>query len=537
MRGTKPTSDETFRLPLRLSGMAHEIELKLDAASTAAQRVLDAAWLKRLEIAAPKREHLVSVYYDTAACTLRERGMSLRVRHSGKRRIQTVKAGPRGACGPFCRQEWEREIAGNRPDLHGAGDRALECFPRKKLKRELRPVFATDITRTAIPVRYRDSEVEIAIDRGEVRTRRRQMPISEIELELKSGDPAQLVRLARRIARATRAGYGIASKAERGYGLSRGDGPAPIFAREILLTADMTAGDALTTIGLACLHHFAANRAAVEAGDSEGVHQMRVGLRRLRAAFSFFKDLLHDAESERIKRDLRWLLGELGPARDLDVLISETVEPLRRERAGGAELAILMTDLNHRRRSGFERAKEAVASDRFRQIVLDTALWTTGGAWTTGTEPLAAGRRTRCVADFAAEEFARRNGKIRKKLKKVAKLNPRRRHKLRIAAKKLRYADEFFASLYDTGRAKRRLNSHGEALKTLQSALGKLNDMYVHRKAAGDFVNGKHRAKKKAQKAFALGLISGDDRAHIAALMHAATKAGKHLAAAKSFWN
>ena len=517
--------------------MAREIEVKLEAPMTALRRLLDAAWLKRLETAAPKRNHLVSIYYDTAACDLRERGMSLRVRHIGKRRIQTVKAGPRGACGPFCQQEWEHEIKGNRPDLDGAQDSPLEDLPRKELKLALRPVFATDVARAAIPVRCDGSEIEIAIDRGEVRTRRWQMPISEIELELIDGNPAQLIKLARRIARVTRAGYGIASKAERGYGLSRGRGPMAIVAREILLSPDMTAGESFTTIALSCVHHFAGNRDAVEAGESEGVHQMRVGLRRLRAAISFFKDLLQDAESARIKRDLKWLIGELGPARDLDVLISERVEPLQRERADGTELALLKSDLKHRRRSGFERAKEAVASDRYRQIVLEAALWTTGGAWATGTEPLASERRDRCVVDFAAGEFARRHGNIRKKLKKMEELDPRRRHKLRIAAKKLRYADEFFASLYNRGGAKRRLKHHGKALKELQSALGKLNDMQVHNQVAGDFVRTSHRAKKKPQKAFAFGLISGDDHAHIAALMNAAMRAGKHLTAAKPFWN
>jgi triphosphatase len=517
--------------------MAQEIEVKLEAPAAAARRLLDAGWLRRLATATPKREHLVSVYYDTAACALRERGMSLRVRQVGKRHIQTVKADPRGDCGPFCRQEWENEIEGNRPDLDRAAESPLRRFGRKKLKRALRPVFATDITRAALPVRCSGSEVEIAIDRGEVRMRRRQKPISEIELELKSGDAAQLVQLARRIARETGAGYGIATKAERGYGLSRGEQAVATGAREILLDPDMTAGEAFTTIALSCLHHFAGNRDAVEAGESEGVHQMRVGLRRLRAAISFFKDLLQDAESEHIKRELKWLLGELGLARDLDVLISESVEPLQRERANGAELALLKTDLKHRRHSGFERAKQAIASDRYRQIVLDTALWATGGAWLSSTEPLAAGRRDRCVNDFAAEEFSQRNGKIRKKLKKIEKLAPRARHKLRIAAKKLRYADEFFANLYDRGGAKRRLKRHGQALKELQSALGKLNDMQVHDAMAGDFVRAKQRTRKKPQKAFALGLISGKDHARARALLAEGIEAGRDLAAVKPFWN
>ncbi len=518
-------------------GMAHEVEVKLAASPAAARRLLAAPWFKRIETAPAKREHLVSVYYDTAATALRSKGMSLRVRHVGQKRVQTIKEGPKGACGPFCQHEWEQEIAGNRPELDGAEDTALHRFSRKKLRRELRPIFTTDVTRAAIPVRSGGTEIEIAIDRGEVRAKRKRAPISEIELELKRGDPASLMELAKRIAQATHAGYGIASKAERGYALRRGGRPAPVGAYEIVLDPRMTAGEAFTTIALSCVHHFAGNRDAVVAGLPEGVHQMRVGLRRLRAAISFFKDILQDPESARIRRELRWLLGELGPARDFDVLIDESVAPLQRERADGTALATLKADLKHRRKAGIERAKIAVAGDRYRQIVLDTALWTTGGGWTIGAASQLAERRSRNVADFAAAEFARREHKIEKKLKKIEKFDPRRRHKLRIAAKKLRYADEFFACLYDCRGKRHRLKRHRTALEALQSSLGKLNDMRTHDAVASNFLRSQHRTAKKPQKAFALGLISGKDHAHIAALMHAATKAGKQLAAAKPFWN
>jgi inorganic triphosphatase YgiF len=517
--------------------MTYEVELKLEAPQAAARRLLAAPWLKRIETAPAKREHLVSVYYDTPAATLRGEGMSLRVRRIGQKHVQTVKEGPRGSCGPFCRHEWEQEIGGNRPDLDAADHTPLHRLSRKKLKRTLRPFFTTDVTRAAIPVRCGGSEIEIAIDRGEVRANRKRAPISEIELELKKGDPAPLVELAKRIARATLAGYGTASKAERGYALRRGGGPAPVGASESALDRKMTAGEAFTTIALSCVHHFAGNRDAVIAGLPEGVHQMRVGLRRLRAAISFFKNMLQDAESARIKRELKWLLGELGPARDLHVLIDESVTPLQRERANGNTLDVLKADLEHRRDACVERAQKAVASDRYRLIVLDTALWTTGGAWSTSAKRPLAERRAINAVDFAATEFARREHKIEKKLKKIEKLDPQRRHKLRIAAKKLRYADEFFASLYDQRQQQHRLKQHSKALKALQSSLGKLNDMQVHAKMAGDFVRAKRRTKKKPQKAFAFGFISGDDHARAATLMHAATKAGKHLAATKSFWN
>ena len=306
---------------------------------------------------------------------------------------------------------------------------------------------------------------------------------------------------------------------------------APVGARDIVLGAKVTAGEAFTSIALACLQHFAANRAAVAAGNAEGVHQMRVGLRRLRAAISFFKPLLGDAESRRIKHALKWLLGELGPVRDLDVMIDESVVPLQRARIDGAAVTALKSELKTRRRTVFARAKTAVASARYRRTLRATALWITDGVWATNRKAAIAAR------DFADAEFAHREQKIEKKLKRLKKLDPLQRHKLRIAAKKLRYADEFFACLYDRCGARHRLKRHQKALKALQSSLGKLTDMRAHDAIAGDFLRAQHRTAKKPQKAFALGLISGEDHAHASALMRTASKAGKHLTATKPFWN
>jgi inorganic triphosphatase YgiF len=370
-----------------------------------------------------------------------------------------------------------------------------------------------------------------------VRTGRKHAAISEIELELKRGDPMSLTRLARHIAEETEASYGPVAKAERGYALGAGERAAPVFGDDIVLDPRMTDGDAFKAIALSCLRHFAANRDAVAAGDAEGVHQMRVGLRRLRAAISVFKEMLRDAESERIKRELKWLLGELGPARDLDVLIGESVEPLQRQKIDGSELAALKSDLKHRRSSGLARAKAAIASERYRVVVLDAALWISAGDWSKASAPLIAGRRERAAMDFAAEELARRNHKILKRLKQLEDLDVRRRHKLRIAIKKLHYADEFFASLFDGGAAKRRRKRHAAALKQLQSALGKLNDMQVHARMAGDFTHPKPRTTKKPQKAFAMGLISGEDHARAKALIADAGDARKKLAQLKPFWH
>jgi triphosphatase len=516
--------------------MTAEIEIKLDMpASSSASPLLARRWLKRIEAAPIVRQRLVSVYYDTRKEALRRKGVSLRVRRGGGRYVQTVKADCHGAGGPFGRAEWESNIDRQSPDLSRAKHTALDGFKRKKLRRRLRPIFTTDIRRVAIPVRVGGTEMEIAVDRGTVKAGGKHAAIRQIEIELKRGDPVQLVKLAERIAEETRAAYDARSKAERGYVLKASGGPQVVCAERIDLDPDATAAEAFQIIALSCLRHIDGNRDAVRQSVAEGVHQMRVGLRRLQAAMSFFKDLLQDAESARIKASLKSLRGELGLARDLDVLISESVDPLRRAKVDGTGLTALKGDLARRRRHGFAGAKAAASGEQYRRLVLETALWIVGGGWTRSSDSLGDATHRRAVVDFADHELARRHRKIVKKLEALEQLDPRRRHKLRIAVKKLRYADDFFVCLHRGRHARRRLKRHRAALKRLQSALGKLNDLQVHEKMAGALVELDSRVAKKSQKSFAMGLIVGTDQAQTTSLMAAAGKAGHRLAAQRPF--
>ena len=140
---------------------------------------------------------------------------------------------------------------------------------------------------------------------------------------------------------------------------------------DIILRHAMTAGQAFQVIGFSCLHHFAANQDAVAHSDPEGVHQMRVGLRRLRAGMSFFKDLIEQPDTQHIKSELKWLTEQLGPARDLDVFLKEGVKPLKREKPAAREVTTLAEDLDRRRRASFVQAKAAVQSERCRKLVLE----------------------------------------------------------------------------------------------------------------------------------------------------------------------
>ena len=124
----------------------------------------------------------------------------------------------------------------------------------------------------------------------------------------------------------------------------------------------MNTADAFRVIGRSILRHIAGNETAVRRSDSEGVHQMRVGLRRLRAAISLFAKLLGDQETERVKSELKWLTGELAPARDLDVYMRNEIEPLRRDAPTRRGMKELTGALTLRRAAAFGKAKAAVES-------------------------------------------------------------------------------------------------------------------------------------------------------------------------------
>jgi len=507
--------------------MATEIELKLAVSPAAMRGAAQLPWLRKLASSPASRERLVSVYFDTSNFKLRHHGVSLRIRRAGRRKLQTIKAAANGSVAG--RQEWEREVAVERPDLALAKGTALAPLATRKLERSLRAVFETKVERITMPLRIGDSEVEVAFDRGRIRTGARSEQISEIELELKQGERADIARVAERLAKSIPVAYGARPKAERGYALSAGEQGKPVEAYEIALARTASTGEAFAAIGLSCLNHFSANEAAVRRGEPEGIHQMRVGLRRLRAAISVFKEVASGTDTDRIKTELKWLAAQLAPARDFDVFVQEGVAPLRRENPGQRrEIALLEADLARKRDAGFLQAKTAVASERYRKTVLRTALWLINGEWSKNADPLAVSRRDRPIGDFAQEALRRRTKKVARKARKLDKLGLQERHKLRIAVKKLRYAADFFVGLAHSRRTKARKRFSKE-LKSLQDALGKLNDIAVHEKLARQLARSRKRSTKLPQKAFAIGLLTGREKREARACMTAAIKAGASL--------
>jgi len=281
------------------------------------------------------------------------------------------------------------------------------------------------------------------------------------------------------------------------------------------------------------------NEPGVAQRNAESLHQMRIGLRRLRAAISLFSEIVADARVGTIKAELKWLGGELAPARDLDSFLSEALRPLRKRQSDEPGFASISRMFARQRLLGYQRAREAVESERFRALTLDVTEWIETGPWSTSDDPLFEARRAVPVEVLAADQLSRRRKKIRKRGAKIAALEPEQLHKLRIQIKKTRYATEFFAGTFTGKKAGKRHDTFHATLKQLQTCLGGLNDIMARKALCADVLESPGRSLSEEQRrhrAFAAGLIIGDQQAQVRKLLERSRKAHSKFADAKAFW-
>ncbi len=434
----------------------NEVELKLDVTQAAVDAIV-ASGLLRGDV---KSSQLRAVYHDTPDHALARADLSLRIRSAGGERIQTVKAGA-SAAGLFVRSKWERPVEGDTPIIDATTPVQALLGARAS---KIAPVFQVNVKRRAWTLRENGAVIEAVVDRGEVKAGRRRQPLCEIELELKSGQPAPLFAVARALDAIAPVRLGVRTKAERGYLLTKRT-PTVFKAEPIAFDRDVSALQAFQHIARACIRHFRLNESVSSgARGADALHQARVGLRRLRSAFSTFKPLFGDDERcAAIRDELRWLASELGEARNLDVLI-------KRSRPGA-----LRGRLQLARDAAYARVEAVLASRRTRLLMLDVAEWLTDGDWLRSSANEK--QRTTAARDFAAVALKRLRGKVKRDGRDLEAADEEARHEVRKEAKKLRYAAEFFATLFEEGREPRRYRRFVAALEELQDQLGALNDL------------------------------------------------------------
>jgi CHAD domain-containing protein len=171
--------------------------------------------------------------------------------------------------------------------------------------------------------------------------------------------------------------------------------------------------------------------------------------------------------------------------------------------------------------------------------VLDAAEWVETGPWTISEDPLKRAYREMPIEIYAAEQLSRCRKRIRHRGKRLAQLNAEQLHRLRIQVKKARYATDFFAGVYTSRKAAKHCKKVKSSLMQLQNCLGKFNDIVTHRALFSDIIANRPKGVSEEQgrhRAFAAGLIVGDQQAQVQKLLDRARKAFSRFDDAKAFW-
>jgi triphosphatase len=345
--------------------------------------------------------------------------------------------------------------------------------------------------------------VEVAVDQGVITAGERTADISEIELELKGGEPAALYLIALQLSELCPLRPTTLSKAERGFALAFELPPPVVKAVRPRIDPAMSVDDAFATILQSTLQQLLANApAAVDGRDPEGVHQMRVALRRLRAALALLRSIAPSPAIDMLRSEARWLAASLGDARNWDVFVTET---LRSTRDGCGEVAgfdALRIAAERHRAAGYLVARQALEDGRAGRLPLALGAFVETRGWRSDVSSDQLGMLAGPVRSLPQRALARQHRKALKRGRHFKRLSPEARHELRLAVKRLRYSVDFFLGLLDHRRQARR---YAEALAALQEQLGLYNDMATTRLLTAQF----DAAAMPSAAAQALGAVVG----------------------------
>lgn len=429
-----------------------EIEIKLEMVPAARDGVLAALGTDGLQ-----RTRLQAVYVDTPERRLAQHRIALRLRREGSRWVQTLKA---AGVHEMARLEHNVDLGDGEaepaidPQRHAgtpAGDRLFAVLGDAVLAARYR----TDIERRHREIEVGGARIELAFDEGHIAAGDARWPVCELELELLAGGPADLAAEAGRWIERHGLWLDVRSKAERGERLASGQRRVPARrAGRLSLAAELSRGAALRAVVAHCLQQVQANAAEVADGsyDDEHVHQLRIGLRRLRTALRFF-GVGQPGVDPAWGEALAALFRRLGGARDRAALAEAFEAPLQ---AAGAPLAAL----------------PPVAGEAPHAVLREpsaTQLWLALQVFALSPDP-APSQAARAPALRRLRRWHRR---IEAAARQHAALDDDARHRLRKRAKRLRYAVEFCADWLRPKRLRRYLRR----LAAVQAALGVCNDL------------------------------------------------------------
>jgi triphosphatase len=495
--------------------VAVETELKLHISPEHLQKLKRHPWLRSLSTTRARTLKLYSIYYDTAVLDLHRQAMALRLRKAGRQFLQTLKDGGQVSAGLHQRNEWETPVLSEQLDF--AALKACGGELPHGVRNRLQPVFVTDFVRNVRLLKFEGAEIELCMDSGEIRAGQSSCPISELELELKSGAPHQLFKLALALLDIVPLQLEHTSKAEYGYLLFSASTPSASKGQFPALKQSQSIAGALQSLIDACLAHVQSNvPGALLKLDEEYLHQVRVGLRRLRVVLSIVQRYHSDIELPALREQVAHLCIELGRSREWDVFVTQTLASICTRLPEHVGLREVLSVSERARRLQHAEMERNLASPEFQRLLLRFGAWMHGKQWGAVDTPL---------EQFAVETLKKRYKLVVKHGNALSGEVAAQLHALRIACKKLRYSTEMFGSLFNESRTRR----YVAVLAKLQDILGTLNDIAVAHRLLNELDN----AVRHDTLALIRGWMEHDYAERVAEL----GKAWKRFAGQKGFWD
>jgi triphosphatase len=428
----------------------------------------------------------VDRYFDTEDWSILAAGWACRVRRRNGGATLTLKSLQGPDRNIFIREEVSQSITDEDAELSlslppgPVRDRLVEFIDDKPVMELFR--LASERTVYVIAsAGLQGVQVELDLDRSRIEAEKRTekatgvLEFTELELELLSGELSDLESIASLL----RDGAGLMqakfSKFERGL---QAAGLEMDLLTEKPRATSLTEDDP----ALALLYQYVSDQLqiiqrhhprALEGIDPEGVHQMRVASRRLRAILKAFRGILGDEVVVRFNGELRWLAQNLGRARDADVTemsARDSEEP----DAGHYERFLAEETVN-----AYEHLVDVLESERCSTLEKDLAQFSAAGPGSEIQEQF--GKLS--IADCADQLIHAALGKLLEQGDAItADSAARELHKLRIRAKRFRYLLDFFSSV----QAEKWFEMT-EALKRLQDILGEHQDAVTARAQLADY--------------------------------------------------
>jgi len=467
------------RVSSEYESVATETELKLAIDPTNVERFLN----HPLVIFANNSQRTIKLqgtYFDTPDHQLLSQNISLRVRKEDDDWIQALKTFQANTAGIHQRHEWETIVRENAPELDKLPFEIKQSvFADSDLCNTVGPVFNVNVERRLWTLNSANGDdVELCLDQGMLSTQTALEAISEIELELKSGNPASLVEMAIELLETIPLSIENRTKSKRGYNLLAPELVTYHKSDILNLTKKRSAENVFVCCMQSCIEHLQENEAVTfQGGEPEGVHQMRVALRRLRSALTFFKPLIPLESYRDLKPQIKWLSDLMGPVRDWDVFIISLQDMLQQE-SKQATLHHYLTQVldNARREQHKHQANliKAMKSPQYTKLFLCLSQWLLNRPW----REYVNSKQLKKLDAPVKQYTNKRLGKIYSRLLRyggdsLSLLTPVNRHKVRIKSKEFAYSLRFVSTLYPGAV------NYLDLLSNLRDDLGILNDNYT----------------------------------------------------------